>query len=116
MESEACEEPNAPGLPRAPAALRRGNRPWREARDAGPVFAAPTGYGCHTALPPLSVGPNEQSLTGRGRRADVMPPFWWNVKKLTVLQYTIHEFQVFGPRELLQIDVVKIYLHRKLLA
>ena len=45
-----------------------------------------------------------------------MPPFWWDVKQLTVLQYTIHEFQVFGPRELLQIYVVKIYLHSQLLA
>ena len=45
-----------------------------------------------------------------------MPPFWWDVKQLTVLQYAIHEFQVFGPRELLQIDVVKIYLHSQLLA
>ena len=34
-----------------------------------------------------------------GERSDVVPLFWWDVKQLTVLQYAIHEFQVFGPRD-----------------
>jgi hypothetical protein len=39
-----------------------------------------------------------------------MPPFWWNVKQVTFLQYAVHEFKTFHPRELLYINVVKIYL------
>ena len=72
MESEACEEPDAPGLPRAPAALKRGDRPWREARDAGHVFAAPTCCGCHTVLPPLSPVIVRVNLTDRSDQTDAV--------------------------------------------
>ena len=41
-----------------------------------------------------------------------MPPFWWNVKQATLLQYDVHEFKTFYSRELFYINVVKIYLQR----
>ena len=54
----------APWIPRPRVVgLLQENHPWREARDAGPVFAAPTGCDCRTALPPLSAGPSGQPLT-----------------------------------------------------
>ena len=41
-----------------------------------------------------------------------MPPFWWNVKQATLLQYDVHEFKTFYSRELFYINVVKIYLQK----
>ena len=58
--------------------------------------------------------PPEANRKANRKRSHVMPPFWWNVKQVTFLQYAIHEFKICCLWEFRFVKIVKIYLLRQI--